>query len=54
MPDIRETQNLLKRFIMDLDFKEAYDFSVLNPFLLNEEELQNLIQEIMNEEQEVE
>jgi hypothetical protein len=46
MPDVRETQSLLKRFIMDLDFKEAYDFSVLNPFLLNEEELHNLMNEI--------
>lgn len=35
---------------MDLDFKEAYDFAVLNPFLLNEEELLNVIQEMAVEQ----
>ena len=39
---------------MDLDVKEAYEFSILNPFLLNEEELQNLMNEIDREEQEME
>eukprot|EP00347_Sterkiella_histriomuscorum_P018564 403345037 len=53
-PDLRETQNLLKRFIIDLDVKEAYEFSNLNPFLLNEEELMKLIDEILLEEQELE
>lgn len=36
---------------MDLDIKEAYEFSVLNPFLINEEELQELLHELMNESQ---
>ena len=36
----------LKRFIVDLDIKEAYEFSVLNPFLINEEELQKVTQEV--------
>ena len=49
-PDNREIQILFKRFIMDLDIKEAYEFSILNPFLLNEEELQNLMNEIEREE----
>jgi len=33
----------LKRFILDLDVKEAYEFSILNPFLINEEELHKLM-----------
>lgn len=53
VPDMSETQSLLKKFIMDLDFKEAYDFASLNPFLINEEELHNLIQEIAQEENDV-
>ena len=36
----------LKRFIVDLDIKEAYEFSVLNPFLINEEELHKVTQEV--------
>lgn len=39
---------------MDLDIKEAYEFSILNPFLINEEELMNLINEIHQEEHEIE
>lgn len=50
VPDIHEIQITLKRFIMDLDVKEAYEFSVINQFLINEEELQNLINEINKEE----
>ncbi len=42
-PDIREIQLTLKRFILDLDVKEAYEFSILNPFLINEEELHKLM-----------
>ena len=38
-PDVREVQLTLKRFIIDLDVKEAYELAVLNQFLLNEEEL---------------
>ena len=30
---------------MDLDIKEAYEFSVLNPFLINEEELDKVTKE---------
>ena len=41
-PDVREIQLTLKRFIIDLDVKEAYEFAVLNQFLLNEEELNAL------------
>ena len=36
----------MKRFIIDLDVKEAYEFSILNAFLINEEELQNLEKEL--------
>jgi len=43
VPDLLSIQNTLKLFIMDLDYKEAYEFSMLNPFLINEEELQKLI-----------
>lgn len=39
---MREIQLTLKRFIIDLDVKEAYEFAVLNQFLLNEEELNAL------------
>ncbi|CDW74513.1 tpr domain containing protein [Stylonychia lemnae] len=53
-PVTKEIQSQFKKFIMDLDVKEAYEFSILNPFLLNEEELQNLINEIEKEEQELE
>ena len=49
-PDIREIQLTLKRFIIDLDVKEAYEFSILNPFLINEEELNNLVADL-NQEQ---
>ena len=35
MPDHKEIQQTLKRFILDLDVKEAYEFSILNPFLIN-------------------
>ena len=35
---------------MDLDVKEAYEFSIINQFLINEEELQNLINDINREE----
>jgi hypothetical protein len=52
MPEIREIQSILKKFIMDLDVKEAYEFSIHNQFLINEEELQNLINELNAEEQE--
>jgi hypothetical protein len=45
-PDPREVQVTLKRFIVDLDIKEAYEFSVLNPFLINEEELHKVTQEV--------
>jgi hypothetical protein len=34
----------------DLDVREAYEFSVLNPFLINEEELQQLILDLTQEE----
>lgn len=44
-PDVREIQLTLKRFILDLDVKEAYEFAVLNQFLINEEELRNLPRE---------
>jgi hypothetical protein len=37
-PDIREVQLNIKRFIIDLDVKEAYEFAILNAFLINEEE----------------
>ena len=50
MPDIKEIQSTLKRFISDLDVKEAYEFSIINPFLINEEELQTLINEINHED----
>lgn len=30
--------------------KEAYEFSILNPFLINEEELHNLIEELNAED----
>lgn len=36
----------LKLFIDDLDSKEVYEFAILNPFLVNEEELQKLINDI--------
>lgn len=49
-PDIREIQITLKRFILDLDVKEAYEFSILNSFLINEEELNNLVAELGNAE----
>lgn len=49
-PDVREIQLTLKRFILDLDIKEAYEFSVLNPFLINEEELNNLMRSLQSEE----
>ena len=45
-PEIREVQLTLKRFIVDLDIKEAYEFSVLNPFLINEEELNNILTQV--------
>ena len=45
-PDPRVVQVTLKRFIVDLDIKEAYEFSVLNPFLINEEELHKVTQEV--------
>jgi hypothetical protein len=35
---------------VDLDIKEAYEFSVLNPFLLNEEELNNILVEVNKNE----
>ena len=50
IPDIKEIQSTLKRFISDLDVKEAYEFSIINPFLINEEELQTLINEINHED----
>ena len=31
--------------------KEAYEFALLNSFLINEEELQELITEILNEDE---
>ena len=40
LPNINIVQTNLKEFILDLDIKEAYEFSILNPFLINEEELQ--------------
>lgn len=45
-PDVREIQITLKRFIIDLDVKEAYEFSILNAFLINEEELDTLEKEL--------
>jgi hypothetical protein len=45
-PDLREIQLTLKRFILDLDVKEAYEFSILNPFLINEEALDHLVQDL--------
>ena len=41
-PDVREIQLTLKRFIIDLDVKEAYEFAIINQFLINEEELDHL------------
>ena len=53
-PDIREIQLTLKRFILDLDVKEAYEFSILNPFLINEEELHKLMSNLdQNTEEEL-
>lgn len=49
-PDMREIQLTLKRFIVDLDVKEAYEFYILNTFLINEEELNNLLAEVSREE----
>jgi hypothetical protein len=44
----------LKRFILDLDVKEAYEFSILNPFLINEEELHKLMSNLdQNTEEEL-
>ena len=45
-PDIREVQLTLKRFLIDLDVKEAYEFSILNAFLINEEELNAILADV--------
>ena len=42
-PELTEVQETLKLFIDDLDQKEVYEFSLLNPFLINEEELSKLL-----------
>jgi hypothetical protein len=35
-PDVREIQLTLKRFIIDLDVKEAYEFAIINQFLIKQ------------------
>ena len=45
-PDIREVQLTLKRFLIDLDVKEAYEFAILNAFLINEEELNAILADV--------
>lgn len=50
LPDIKEIQTTLKKFIIDLDVKEAYEFSILNPFLINEEELQIIVNDLSRAE----
>ena len=50
-PDIREVQLTLKRFLIDLDVKEAYEFSILNAFLINEEELNAILADVEKQQQ---
>ena len=47
--DIREVQLNIKRFIIDLDVKEAYEFAVLNSFLISEDELHLILQDVEKE-----
>ena len=49
-PELGDIQTTLKRFIVDLDVKEAYEFSIVNPFLINEEDLATLINDLKHSE----
>lgn len=51
VPNIRDIQSTLKKFISDLDIKEAYQFAILNPFLINEDELQKHLNDVDSDEE---